>query len=1457
MGHFQQLVSRQYVLEQCSHSHPITQTLLPSLLYLLSLTVPSVPLPILHAKLSPLLQLVHRPLANPHLSAAAAAAAAAASAGSPAGDKKKGSNASATAENLAAQVRSALTILQSLLSRLPSGSGAGSPSQVAEVQQAFNSALALALDVRPKVRRKANECIAVVLLPQSPPHPYAQRVLHWLIACLQAVTDTTSTSSTTSAGAGAAAADGAQLTYDKKAGKARNNQAAAALRQSTAALLSAAAASSSSSSTGTASAATGGAAVPSQISASAGIWLCHLLKETLPRFNELGLLVASAEKSNGQKKKKNKEAADSASPLEKLVGALLRLPSLQNPFLSVAAFECFRALFRPHATSPAASTSAIASLDGAAAAAAASTAAPAAATNATTTSSHRELGLVTVRALRGEALREAAYGDAQLLPAYLNALSAALVSLASTSSPSSSPAAASWGGEGSSSTPTINLLQILVEVLDKGLAMEMGRKSKEARNAAKNLIIDLVRYTLPEELIAQAARAGTATSGKKAAATAEAGGPVAKVVSLLRDALSTNALKYAHAQSELLEIVVSLLSKLRVRVPSASSKASSSSSSGSRPPTAAELLCLPIVEHAAALRVSDGFQHREEVDAVLGMAVEVMGPRVVLARLPLGLFGENNDSIGRAWLLPLMRGRITNTELGHFVQEMVPLSEKLFERKVHAEESLAQANAAGGAANNKKYSVEAKMYEALTDQVWALFPGYCDLPTDLTSALTKKFAELLANVLYSQPALRPAVFRGLQLLVERNTALARSGAAAADMQASFGLTQADAKRNLAFLTSMAENLLAAYFNVFAQSPSNARGFVAEAITAYLEILAPEQAKKTYAKVLGMLQGALPQLENQHKSERGDAIPPPAYIMIDLLVLIVPHLAAEESTALFDLALGPDLLGNRDGGVQKKVYRLLTRVMEGKMASTVLLSKATPEQVRLQLLLRKLGEATENVSAGAKRDRVALLAALVPRIPATELHFLPSIIPEAVLGTKETNKAARQSSYDLLVLMGEKMRAGGKVKSGLVGATDAAEDDEDSENGDAAMREEGETKEATLEEYFTMVAAGLAGASPHMISATITSLSRLLFEYKDQLSANVLDEVVSTIEVFLRSPNREILKSALGCVKVAIVGLEYPLLDRHLAALTGAMLGFSSANKQHFKGKVRHIFERLIRRFGYNRIESLTDEDNKRLVSNIRKRKERARRKKAGQAEGGDDEDEEEDDGIAGRRKGKDVGVDAFEDALYGSDSDVSASESEDEVPQQKGNGRKQGRRQQQRQEQTYIREDDDQPLDLLDRNATAGQILTSADASHRSKNASGKRKQDDFGFSRDAETGKLLLRDSDDEGAGGKAGGADAMDVDGAGSAYINKGRGTDGYTTTKTGAVKFNKNTKRMRQEDLELEELIDQVEGASNAKKRAKAPKKVKQQIGSEFKAKKAQGDVSKKGVSPYAYGEFLPFP
>ena len=97
-----------------------------------------------------------------------------------------------------------------------------------------------------------------------------------------------------------------------------------------------------------------------------------------------------------------------------------------------------------------------------------------------------------------------------------------------------------------------------------------------------------------------------------------------------------------------------------------------------------------------------------------------------------------------------------------------------------------------------------------------------------------------------------------------------------------------------------------------------------------------------------------------------------------------------------------------------------------------------------------------------------------------LHLIANILPEAVLGTKEGNEKAREAAYDLLVGMGKKMQEGGKIKHNMI---------------------ERDT-EASIREYFVMVYAGLAGSSQHMISATITALSRMLYEFKGWLRENL-------------------------------------------------------------------------------------------------------------------------------------------------------------------------------------------------------------------------------------------------------------------------------------------------------------------------------------------------------------------
>lgn len=50
-------------------------------------------------------------------------------------------------------------------------------------------------------------------------------------------------------------------------------------------------------------------------------------------------------------------------------------------------------------------------------------------------------------------------------------------------------------------------------------------------------------------------------------------------------------------------------------------------------------------------------------------------------------------------------------------------------------------------------------------------------------------------------------------------------------------------------------------------------------------------------------------------------------------------------------------------------------------------------------------------------------------------MIPSLIPEAVLGSKEPSEKARLEAFDLIVAMGRKMKEGGVVKLSLMNDMD--------------------------------------------------------------------------------------------------------------------------------------------------------------------------------------------------------------------------------------------------------------------------------------------------------------------------------------------------------------------------------------------------------------------------------------
>ena len=238
------------------------------------------------------------------------------------------------------------------------------------------------------------------------------------------------------------------------------------------------------------------------------------------------------------------------------------------------------------------------------------------------------------------------------------------------------------------------------------------------------------------------------------------------------------------------------------------------------------------VKYVGDLRGNDSFNGKKEADAVLGKAIEAMGPQSVLTILPLNLSQPKADQPGRAWLLPVLRGHIRSATLSHFRSEFVPLSEMIFQKMT------------GDGAQEK--TMEIKIFETLLQQIWALLPGYCNSPLDMPSAFDQSFAEMLSNILYKQTELRTEVCKALQILVESNQAIISREASEEDLKLEFQMTKVDVQKSLDHLATFAGNMLAVLFNVYSQTLPQYRGYILQCINAYLSIT-PETVSPMYSR----------------------------------------------------------------------------------------------------------------------------------------------------------------------------------------------------------------------------------------------------------------------------------------------------------------------------------------------------------------------------------------------------------------------------------------------------------------------------------------------------------------------------------------------------------------------------------------------------------------------------------
>uniref|UniRef100_A0A1J3F6E5 RRP12-like protein n=1 Tax=Noccaea caerulescens TaxID=107243 RepID=A0A1J3F6E5_NOCCA len=760
----------------------------------------------------------------------------------------------------------------------------------------------------------------------------------------------------------------------------------------------------------------------------------------------------------------------------------------------------------------------------------------------------------------------------------------------------------------------------------------------------------------------------------------------------------------------------------------------------------------------------EGFPHRKQLHECVGSALGAMGPDTFLSIVRLNLEASDLSEVN-VWLFPILKQYTVGGRLSFFTETIFRMVETMSQK---AQQLKLQGLTAAS-----------RSVDSLVYSLWALLPSFCNYPVDTVESFVD-LGQVLCGALQTQAETRGIICTSLNILIQQNKEIvdgkevSANDASPAVLRATARYDSHHAAANLKVLRSCAPRLLDVLSRIFHESGKDDGGSLQSAIGNLASIAEKKTVSKLLFKTLReLLEATKTAIAQDDSSVSGMDVDNTAdrnsssnlrARLFDLLVSLLPGLDGQEVDTVFS-SLKPAMQDPK-GQIQKKAYKVLSIILK---SSDGFVSKN----------LEELLELMHNIChVSAKRHKLDCLYFLLAHASRTDdlkerKDIVSSFLPEVILALKEVNKKTRSRAYDVLVQIGHAYA--------------------DEENG-------GDNEK--LHGYFNMVVGCLAGEKPQMISAAVKGVARLTYEFSD-LIASAYNLLPSTF-LLLQRRNKEITKANLGLLKVLVARSPVEGLHANLKSMVEGLLKWPEGTKNLFKAKVRLLLEMLIKKCGTEAVKSVMPEEHMKLLTNIRKVKERKERKYAAASEMSRSQHSKETSSKASRWNDTKIFSDlADEDE----DSDVDYMDGESHGRTKASSllkSKASGLRSKKKQNQSHLAvdESDDEPLDLLDRDKTRSAL--------RSSELRKQKADSDEEAEFDAE-GRLIIHE------GGRAKRKEISDADS--DAKSSKGS-------------RFSVNSSRKNQ-------------------KRMKTSESGYAYTGKEYASKKASGDLKRKDkLEPYAY-------
>ncbi|XP_060661912.1 RRP12-like protein [Drosophila nasuta] len=515
--------------------------------------------------------------------------------------------------------------------------------------------------------------------------------------------------------------------------------------------------------------------------------------------------------------------------------------------------------------------------------------------------------------------------------------------------------------------------------------------------------------------------------------------------------------------------------------------------------------------------------------------------------------------------------------------------------------------------------------------------------------------------------------------------------------------------------------------------------------------------------------------------------------------------------------------------QRKTYELLRELMTSEQASC---QKFTRKNcLQLQQILLEAFDTTCNVCQASRLHCLKSLLDCRTNLKYND-QLVMKAIPEAVLNYKDFSTRKEQVAEQLIKLIVNLYQEAGKIN-----------------------------------EFVDILIAGFTG-DESLSTNTILAFRAVLQQQGQHLTVSTLEFVLQQVSVFLVQKSRHQAEAAVAFLITFIKVMPIPLVANHLETIMRALSAMTKDTKRYCRIQIGYFLKKLCKRFSTEELARFVpgdDEVTHRRLKKIRKQMRRDTRKKQNEEAQAESSDEEQ--LIGGELEPKSYTID---DILADSDSDLPEDMDTEEGAATSSKSKNKTKSKQAR--STYIREDEDEIVDLADLKSI-GNVLTSGSsaAAVSSKLAKAKKPQLANGGFKTADDGRLIISDKalrgqgtadddDDDGSDSDDSSADSGHVAGAAG---NPKRGMEDDSSDEEELQQAT-TAKRKRKATSDAMSMRSGVTSASTRKGihrplggggKSSDAMSVKSGVsrvaGSEYSTKKAKGDMKKSGkLDPYAY-------